>query len=516
MRFDFWNNPIVVSSFRVRYRRGGIFHMTTGYMLILFLAGAVINYYSPQFPTHPWQQIYFLGILGLQFIVSPILAAVSTAGSMKSEVVNRTLDFQRIAALSPRQILLGKLLGEPALAYLLAIATIPFAVCCWTLGVPGIGFFELILLYANLFTVTLMFGSLGLLNRLEQGEGKPGANSMGGGWVWAPMLSAMFAFSSGVARAPTVWYAVPAGLLTPLLSMFGTGQGDPWMYGMLLYGKKVSYLWCAPIAELLVAGLCFQCMVRVFLNPLNPGLDKRLSYLVLVLIDLLGAGAVFDRLEPDLGQRGAAFCLVHLVTSLMLITAVTPWRESLSSWVWRFRGRRPRLLDSWMGARAENGMAIFTYCVIGILALFLFLVVPTGVSLGWDQVQQTRSEWVSSAALMVVLILACGTGWQWCQVIMGRSGGGVFTTLLALGVLAPHFLGRFYQEPWLLALTPSAYFVSWILPDSPLIVGPMQSIAPILLLYLLVFGLTRWDLSRRMRRAEQQVDDQLRQMGVTA
>ena len=203
MRLDFWNNPIVVSAFRVKYRKGGIFHLTTFYMLLLVLGGAVINYYASTFPTHPWQQVYFLAIFGLQLIVSPFLAAAATATSLKAEVMNRTLDFQRIAALSPREILVGKLLGEAAPAYLLAIATIPFAVWCWALGVPGLSLLELVLLYVNLLTTTLMFGTYGLLNKLEIAEGKSAASTVGGGWVWGcVMVSIMSSFIGGFRALP--------------------------------------------------------------------------------------------------------------------------------------------------------------------------------------------------------------------------------------------------------------------------------------------------------------------------
>ena len=43
MRWDFWNNPIVVSAFRVKYRRGGLFHVTTLYLILLVAGGTVMG-----------------------------------------------------------------------------------------------------------------------------------------------------------------------------------------------------------------------------------------------------------------------------------------------------------------------------------------------------------------------------------------------------------------------------------------------------------------------------------------
>ena len=79
-------------------------------------------------------------------MISFMMAFSTTSQSMRNEVVNRTLDFQRIATLSPVQILLGKLLGEPMLAFFSIIPTIPIAVyCCLILGVEGMNLPNLLL-----------------------------------------------------------------------------------------------------------------------------------------------------------------------------------------------------------------------------------------------------------------------------------------------------------------------------------------------------------------------------------
>ena len=43
MKLDFWNNPIIVSAFRVKYRRGGLFNLTTVYLLILVAGGCLLD-----------------------------------------------------------------------------------------------------------------------------------------------------------------------------------------------------------------------------------------------------------------------------------------------------------------------------------------------------------------------------------------------------------------------------------------------------------------------------------------
>ena len=41
MHLDFWNNPIVVSAFRVQMRRGGLFTITSIYVMLLVAGGGV-------------------------------------------------------------------------------------------------------------------------------------------------------------------------------------------------------------------------------------------------------------------------------------------------------------------------------------------------------------------------------------------------------------------------------------------------------------------------------------------
>src|SRR5438874_2081859 len=97
MRIDFWNNPIVVSAFRVKYRRGGVFSITTIYILLLIAGGGLLARYTDSRTLGPWPRNYLLAVLSLQFVVSGIVAGSATNGSMRAEVLNRTLDFQRIA-----------------------------------------------------------------------------------------------------------------------------------------------------------------------------------------------------------------------------------------------------------------------------------------------------------------------------------------------------------------------------------------------------------------------------------
>jgi hypothetical protein len=507
MALDFWNNPLVVSAFRVKYRRGGVFNTTTIYLLLLVAGGMLLWHYTAVYRWGPFPRNYLLIVLGVQFLISALFAANATASSLRSEVANRTLDFQRIAALSPRQILLGKLLGEPALAYLLAIATVPLAVYCWALGVIGLTLPVLILLYVNLATTTLLFGALGLLQRLEPPAGKSSAASgAGAGWGILAFIFLPQVLANAGSLLSTPGSAALVGLLTPVAPFYGLLKGEPWKYCLSIYGLELPFLIVTPLAQLGLAGLCFHIMVRRLINPLNTALSKSAAYLTLLVIDVLGAAAMYEStpLFP-LTRRCAIFCLVHLVAALWLSGTVTPWRESLQSWVWRFRGRRPWLRDLWLGERSENSIVLLTFAIQGILSLWLLVVLPGRPSTAELRPGEAIPAMTITSALLLVVF---GTFQQWFLLLAGRAGWVAFLTLIVVLTIPLHLLGAYYQSPDILALTPSAHFADWL-------GGPaVPRLAPLWFFYSLLLAAPWLAIHRRLRRMAKIVDQKLQGMGA--
>jgi hypothetical protein len=509
MRLDFWNNPLVVTAFRVKYRRGGLFGATTLYLAALTLLGVVLEFYNQKlFPGSVWQKNYFLALLGIQYLVSCIAAAATTAASMKSEVTNRTLDFQRIAALSPRQILVGKLLGEPAKAYLLAIASFPLAVWCLILGVPGLTWPSLLLIYLNLFTTMVLFGSLGLIHRLDAQDGKPAG--AGGGGVWGLLIALTWiGFTTGPALVGFPGFLAVVGLLTPVPVFTGVANATPAQFTLAFFGQQVPFLVVAPFAQVLLALLCFRVMVRRVNNTLDPPLGKPMAYAVLVIVDALAAGTFYESGPAALPVevRTAGFCLAHLLTSLLLMTTVTPWRQSLQSWVWRFRGRSPRLWDLWVGDRSENGLVLVTFCGIGLVLCGLLVLLPA--SRQGLEIPETKV--LTILACTSLLILAFGAIHQWILLLGGRQGVGLLLTLAAVLVGVPHALGRYYELDVVEALSPSAQFLGWLNARPGV---PPLPWYPLVALYGVLTAAVWLSFRRHMGRLERAVDNKLRNMGV--
>src|SRR5439155_17013749 len=134
-------------------------------------------------------------------------------------------------------------------------------------------------------------------------------------------------------------------------------------------------------------------MVLRLINPLNPSLSKMLSYLTLLAVDVMTAAVLLEPTPFGLAiePRVTAFCLVHLLAGLLLMNCVTPWRASLESWVWRFRGRTPLLWDWWLGERSENGLVLITFSALGISCLVLLVLLPAGLQEGFADLRQGGS-----------------------------------------------------------------------------------------------------------------------------
>jgi hypothetical protein len=435
MHLDFWNNPIVVSAFRVQMRRGGLFTITSIYVLLLVTGGGVMQYYQQRIPG-PFPRNYLLALLGVQFAILALMAAITTAASLRQEVTKQTFDFQRIAALSPAQILSGKLLGESALAHLLAIAGIPLGVWCWIMGVAGVSLPVLLLCYLTVATNTLMFGCLGLVQRLTPEADRGPSRSRAGATGWAIAATVFFpqAMANSTRLLAQPWSAALIGLVTPVAVFHGILDGNPWHHAFNFFGLQIPLLIVTPCGQLLVAWLVFQSMERGVINPLASAQSKRLAYLVCLATDVLIAGALFEPRIPGgvipiglaRGPKLAGFCLAHLVVSLWLAFGVTPGREMLMSWIWRFRGKKGRLADLWLGERSWNSLALVTFALLGVISYGLLMVIPDGLVWGWAwSVAEIRAAW-AAPLIMVLLILSLGTFYQWCLAIGSRGGSRVF------------------------------------------------------------------------------------------
>ncbi len=458
MYWDFWNNPLVVSAFRVKYRSSGPWIGTVAWMLALVgiayfterqyadLAAAQAKFYR----YDDWYRIFLAILFGGQALASAAVAYGATHSSMQTEVHTHTLVFQRLAALSPAGILQGKLLGETFSAFALMGGSLPLALLCMMKGVIDAP--TLALMYVNIAATTLLAGSMGLLNRLQA---VPGKTATGAGAVWIAMFFMglpLLGMLGNLLRAGYVGQTISSALApTATIAAIGRGEGA-WAPQMSIFSGEIPSLLATPILQLLIASLPLLIMARRLRNPLDTGFTKIGFLARLLAFDVIVAAVMWPvyRLYGPLSPEGlAAFWLPH-GAAIFLGAWATPGRALVDDWVWRHDGRAPGWRERVFGARAPTTWWAPLAALAGGLAFAALVLWPNR-----DDIAKTAAElgaWKIAACCLACwaylaltqLVAALGTGPGISGVLAAAALGGI--------TLGATLLGYRYGLPNLYAL----------------------------------------------------------------
>lgn len=527
MQLDVWNNPIVVSALRQKYRRGSPRLMLSAYVAAMLGVGALLHHYS-ELGRFPFASTYLMVMLAVQFVLSGLIALFGTAKSINSEVVNQTLDFQRIVSLDPPTILLGKMLGEPATSYLLAVATIPIAVVCWAMsGVSGL---LILCFYLNLAAWTLLCSSIGLIHPLASPTSKQVARRGGPGGLFFLMfifLPQILGLSGAMLDAPGFGEAVQ--LLTPIgwfVRVFADGVhvGAAWEAKIHVWGIEIPSLLAAPVAQVLVAATIVAGMSRRLKNVHDPPLTRLHCYAILAALDLLLAGVCYSHWRRGVGPIQLTYCffLVHYVLCAVLMFAIVPGRPALSSWVWRHCDGKPSLAARLLSERYEITLAACLMALMGVLAGAFGLALPILGRNANAPPLMTPAHFAEIAGAMAVVVVSTAVVHQVISIVVQKSSNMLYLLFLFLAnagapILAA-LIGAYFGPDesvlgvvrQLVCLSPIGFFGSNMSTFSGQYVSPAMLIAA----YLVLAMLARSVLARWLRRERLNVHRKLLEMGV--
>jgi hypothetical protein len=513
MRLDYWNHPMILKAFRVKYRGGRLFTFAASYLILLLAGGVVLFHYRTLMGVRDWARVYFVCMISLQFVFSSIIAISSTSNSMQMEVTSRTLDLQRIATLRPAEILIGKAVGEPASSYLLAMATIPIAVlCCTVSNIPPL---TVAILYMTLGTTTFLMACLGLQHPLDPASKGGQAAGVTGAILFGTFMATGMPLRFGPRGGFLELISGAVGLFTPILSIKGvaTDGSSIWTATMPFFQSDIPYALLTPLTQVATAGLALLFMTRRLTQPLSTPLSKLQSYVVLLSLDLIWAAFQFNALNLGEGLTAPAvrFAAGHMVFALLMAGRTTPGRETFRSWVWRLRGKQPWIVDNLIGERTMNLLALAVYCLTGPAVFFVTIAVP--VMLVYPDVL-ARTNWpslVNAAATCVLVIVAYGLFYQVAAITIGRGAGMSVLVAATLIMAGPWLLGTVYDIRWLPALSPIAMFINLQDPNAE-----AYPILPLIALHALGAIFWTWALSRIVSRTVKQVDHRLRSMSLAS
>ena len=473
IRLDFWNNPIVVSAFRSKGKKQ--FPLAT-YIVLLVGIGAVLEYFSRVSDRPwitPWTQIHLVVVASVTAGASFLFAMVATQSSIAAEVSNKTLDFQRIAGMSPAQVVVGKIFGEPALAYLLIPASFPVALF-GVLKSESLTVGSLLVAYLGLAAFAVLGGATGLLHPLEQSSNKPGGGGAAAGWAILFMIGAPYLIGGGflIRTSPTAAFVL--GTFTPAPVIAGLYAGDVWKYSLHLFDWSIPFAIYSPIVHIGLSFLLFAVMTRRLKNPVETPLPKPLAYLALAIADLAIVGYLIgeDPLKKfgGVGYNLATYSIASIVVTLLLMFCVTPNREGVDSWIWRLRGVKHDWRDWLFGDRSPNLVAVLVMGVVNAAGACVLLAASGGVREGLIESnllgtnQAPFPNWVG-VAVAIVLVLSFGFALQATSLAVKRMTAFIIlgTFYLLFGMILAGF-GRSMQWPFAASLSPFAHFIAWMDP----------------------------------------------------
>lgn len=510
--WKFWENPLVISAFRVKYRRSAPIAILSIYMMLTVTVGILLKYYEVVLSlTIPWERFYFVGLITFQFALSALIASVTTHNSIHSDVINRTFDFQRIAAMPPHQILLGKLLGEPATAYLLITAAIPMLVWCSTLGATSAGVLALLLL--NLGTTTLLCGCLGLLHSLEIPENKQSTSNSTAAIVFLALFGLPWMFAIGAQMGVIMgnpWGSAIVGLLTPFGSIYGVSVNDVWGQSLVFFDLRLPLIVLTPIVQLLLAGILFHAMCRRVVSPVRPFLSKTSALVIVIAVEVILAGLFYDPVSgSSFAMKSLAFCAAHLVVSAIAVFAATPGRECLKSWLWRFREQQGTFREFMLGERSQN-LGIAAACaLVGPIIYIPGVALPEifrGPGLSNSEEQLFLVGIAVAMALMSLTHSACH---QMFYILFGRAGTFLFQGLLGVWFFVPVAVGEIYSSDLWRGLSPMGHVIAEV--DQRTETQRMNPV-PMFLLYLAMLIFSIWWVKGWLSLHARQIDHTIAKM----
>jgi hypothetical protein len=283
------------------------------------------------------------------------------AQSVSGERERKTWDFQRAARLTPQELLVGKLLGEPVLVYFIAACCLPITLTAAALGHQD--WQSVIAAYVLLVLATLFVGLVGLwMSSLFE------TRSRGVGLIGTFGLYLAFGFAGKITDGSHFPGLAAFGPITGLTAILANdGQG----YAATIFGSPVSWLLMSALLYVAFGSWFVVMLLRVLkkdFNQIRP-LSRWQSVACAAFLNFTFYALFSPGLKDDsMNARQFATLMVFIngiILFAMGLATITSY-ERLKVW-WRTRRQGPWSLF------AEDGPP-WPWLVLSAVVAYLLLV----------------------------------------------------------------------------------------------------------------------------------------------
>ena len=379
----------------------------------------------------------------LFFIYLP--AVYLLISDINQEIQRGTLNFLRLSPRSSQTLLLGKLLGVPALAYLALILAIPLHVLCGTMaGISPIFFLSYYSTFLVFGTVLLM-GAL-LIGFSQRNTGNKSTSTAVSSSIFLGLLIA------GAIAIPLSMAWNNSVLWTPYLSPYSMIGRLDWFSLTINRNPIVTHLFTFTNLTIVIV-LLWQILQRAFQNPTATLISKRQSYILVPYFVLLIIG--FRSVNSSNGALygGNIELVEHLVPWIFigLIFALSTVRQTWFEWICYRQDSRLKAEDSSRIQRSRTDLILGEKSP-GLTAIGLNLLMVAGIimtalafpSFGTSSIDIVRN-WLG-LMLMVPLVINYALLVQWMLMLktQKRSTWAIGSLFFAVGL--PSIVGGLFTS----------------------------------------------------------------------
>jgi len=442
----FWTNPEFVRHRRAELRPVRAVTVAIVVLLMCVLVGlACWSYQANQlesarrgleaFATDAWKQrvdameehfaqktwlLIYRWLVGLQGVALTFWTLFSCALSVSGERDRKTWDFQRTTRLTPSEMLIGKVLGEPVLIYFAVLCAAPATLITGLAGGLSLGTVLSVFVSLAAVAIFLGFGGMWLSTLLE-------SRTRGVGLIGALALYGLSLTAYGMRESGLPGLAAVSPLIAMIDMIVGVVPSE-FRYMPTLFGREVPWLLmnillCGPLSAWLVLML-MRNLKRDYpeIRPLSRwqavGCAAFLNFLIYALLHP-GREIVLESGVIRAGQFADAKAVAIFAVAmngvflfLMGLATLTP-QERLKVW------RRKR--TSGASLFSDDGLP-WPWLTISAIVAYALLV--WGL-LAWDHTLPLEMSTLQASAIRLLLVLVFVTRdvlfLQWCMLTRLRQ-----------------------------------------------------------------------------------------------